>query len=212
MRDGTLDYLARQPPTSLDKSILFDPTDRMRRDYASRKKLTLVIGNDFGFLRMSRGAAKIQARSLFYIAAERLRCGHFGATVRLPDTSFSQWSNPLNVRVRDEQGTVAADPLCIAQPMFAYQHEAAKACEPDSWLSPGSSRSAGYGRGNHGVVGDGAGSKAVVAPCPQVSGRVSETRLSREAHSIRWKRLLPAEPVAASAQGHVTEVNGGSRR
>jgi hypothetical protein len=48
----------------------------MRRDYASRKKLAFVIGNDFGFSRMSRRTAKIQARSLFYIATARRRCGH----------------------------------------------------------------------------------------------------------------------------------------
>src|SRR5271166_2862173 len=96
--------------------------------------------------------------------------------------------------------------------MFAYQHEAAKTCSANSWLSPGASRSSGYGRGHHGVVGIGAGDQKLVAAGPQVSNGVSEPRLPRKANRSRWTCLLPPEPVAGATQGQFTEINGGTQR
>lgn len=44
MRDGTLDYRAGQSSTSLDKKVLFDPAERVRMRYASRKNERSLSG------------------------------------------------------------------------------------------------------------------------------------------------------------------------
>jgi hypothetical protein len=94
----------------------------------------------------------------------------------------------------------------ITQTDVSHQHEAAKACAPDTALPPGTSRSAGHGRRYHGVVGIGARDQTLAAPGPQVAGGPRYPGFSREAHRRRRKDLLPRNPMATRTPWPFTKM------
>jgi hypothetical protein len=159
-------------------------------------------------LQASRDARKIQAGSLCYIVALQRGVGVVRGRTGKLDYVILAVDHPLNAGVWDEQGMVAASATCIAQSMFAYQHEVTKACTPDSPLSPGAPRIAGYDRGDHGVVGVGAGDQTMATRSSKLAGGLGCAGICNEAYRGRRANLLPLESAGRTRKRFLVSYYG----
>jgi hypothetical protein len=108
--------------------------------------------------------------------------------------------------------TITANPQITLATMHACQNEAVKARKPNPALPQGAPRGTGYGRRHNGMVGLGARDQILAAAGSQVSGHLSGSWSSREAHDSRRKCLLPFKPITAGTAAQFPEMNEQMRR